>query len=753
MRSLLVSWIVVGGMISTSGAAELTSIDLAGTWSLRLDPTDVGIREEWFRQTLQDPVRLPGTLTAQGYGDEPGLQTRWTGSVNDPSWSQNPEYAPYRQPGQIKIPFWLQPDRTYQGAAWYQREIELPAAWSGDRVTLSLERPHWETRVWWDGQPLGTDQSLSTAHEYDLPSAASAGTHRITVRVDNRMIVDVGHNAHSVSDHTQGNWNGIVGAMTLRRSSDVWIDDVQVYPNLEEQKVRIQIHIGNSRDATGAGSLRLQIESINSADPPLPSRSIPVRWDPDGTVLNVEYPLGPGMRLWDEFHPNLYQLRVDLHRQGADAPDGPPPIDSTSIRFGVRELSTDGTQFVLNGHKVLFRGTLECCIFPLTGYPPTDVDAWRRIIRICKAHGLNHIRFHSWCPPEAAFVAADELGFYYHVECGAWARIGEGAPIDEWLHDETARILRAYGNHPSFLLLAYGNEPGGPERGAKFLRPWCRKWKALDPRRLFTSGAGWPLVEESDFHSTPEPRLQQWGAGLNSRINAEPPSTDFDFRGFLAQHGDKPTISHEIGQWCVYPNFEEIGKYTGPLKAKNFEIFRDTLQDHHMLDQAHDFLMASGKLQTICYKADIEAALRTPGFGGFQLLDLHDFPGQGTALVGVLDAFWDSKPYVSPDEYARFAGPTVPLARMPQRTFRQSDMLVAQLEVAHFGEAPMANAQPCWRLLDANGVMVREGELPPRDLPLDNGIRLGEIRIALDRLAAPAQLQAGRAVEGHTHRE
>ena len=285
------------------------------------------------------------------------------------------------------------------------------------------------------------------------------------------MIVDVGRNAHSVSDHTQGNWNGIVGAITLRKTSDVWIDDVQVYPDPKEQKVQIKIRIGNCRDVSGDGSLGLQIESINSTDPPLPSQSIPVQWGPDGTVLNVEYPLSKDLRLWDEFHPNLYQLRVDLRSDGADTSGGSSPADSTSVRFGVRDLSTDGTEFLLNGHKIFFRGTLECCIFPLTGYPPTDVDAWRRIVRICKAHGLNHIRFHSWCPPEAAFVAADELGFYYHVECGAWARIGEGAPIDDWLHSETARILRAYGNHPSFLLLAYGNEPSGPERGASFCGP------------------------------------------------------------------------------------------------------------------------------------------------------------------------------------------------------------------------------------------------------------------------------------------
>ena len=247
--------------------------------------------------------------------------------------------------------------------------------------------------------------------------------------------------------------------------------------------------------------------------------------------------------------------------------------------------------------------------------------------------------------------------------------------------------------------------------------------------------------------------MQQWGGGLGSIINAQPPRTDFDFRDFVAQHATQPTISHEIGQWCVYPNFGEMEKYTGLLKPKNFEIFRETLQQHHMSDQARDFLMASGKLQAICYKADIEAALRTPGFGGFQLLDLHDFPGQGTALIGILDPFWDSKPYVTPAEFSRCCGPTVPLARLARRLFRQSDSLVASVEIAHFGPAPLLKAHPYWKLVDAHGGIVQQGRLPQRDIPVDNGVSLGEIQVPLRDLAAPAKYTLMIGLEADELRE
>ncbi len=407
--------------------------------------------------------------------------------------------------------------------------------------------------------------------------------------------------------------------------------------------------------------------------------------------------------------------------------------DRRVLRFGLREVGVQGTQITLNGRPIFLRGTLECCIFPLTGYPPTDVESWRRILRICKAHGLNHIRFHSWCPPEAAFLAADELGFYYQVECPVWANqgaaIGEGRPVDAWLFQEGWRILDAYGNHPSFLLMAYGNEPAG--RFEEYLAEWVTYWRKRDPRRLYTGGAGWPMIEENQYHNTPIPRIQQWGAGLASRINAKPPETMTDYRAFVEQAG-APVISHEIGQWCVYPNFDEIAKYVGALKPKNFEIFRDFLEANHMGDQAKDFLLASGKLQALCYKEEIESALRTSDFGGFQLLDLHDFPGQGTALVGVLDPFWDEKGYITAEQFRRFCNSTVPLARMQKRYWRTDETFQAEVQLFHFGPTPLVDAALEWRFLGDDGTVWAHGKwLLPGRVEVASQSIVGEIRCAL----------------------
>jgi hypothetical protein len=375
----------------------------------------------------------------------------------------------------------------------------------------------------------------------------------------------------------------------------------------------------------------------------------------------------------------------------------------------------------------------------LTGYPPCDEAGWRKVIGAAQAHGLNHIRFHSWCPPEAAFAVADGLGFTFQVECASWAnqgaRIGDGRPLDAWLYREGERILKAYGNHPSFVMMAYGNEPGGKNQ-KKWLGKWVNHWKTKDPRRVYTSGAGWPEIGENQYHNIPGPRIQGWGQGLKSRINAQPPETRTDYRDWVRKRS-VPIVSHEIGQWCAYPNFDEIKKYTGLLKPKNFEIFRDFLKANHMGDQAHDFLIASGKLQTLCYKEEIESALRTPGFGGFQLLDLHDFPGQGTALVGVLDPFWESKGYVTPEAFRRFCNSTVPLARMDKRYWKTSETFKADIDVAHFGAAPIDNAVASWKLEDETGKQIAAGRLPAKTIPVGNGTTLGALEVPLAK-ATPA---------------
>ena len=736
MAAGLLLCLATGGKAAASAEDEPNVLSLAGEWRFRLDPDDAGIRDEWFNKDLPERIRLPGSLQEQGFGHDVSTETPWTGSIKDRSWFNADRYAPYRKPGNVKVPFWLQPEKHYIGPAWYQRTVEVPTGWKGRRIALLLERCHWTTTVWVDGSKVGSADSLSVPHTYDLTAHLAPGPHRLTIRVDNRMHVNVGRNAHSVTDHTQSNWNGITGRIELRARPPVWIEDLQVHPDVEARRARVEMVIGNAMGKEGRDEVRLDAVATNTDTPhdPPAIRETVARSADDRTAVSLLYPLGKDAQTWDEFHPALYRLAVTLDAGEAGA-------HRREVTFGLREIGTRGTQFVLNGRPIFLRGTLECCIFPKTGYPPTDVAHWKRIIRRCRACGLNHMRFHSWCPPEAAFTAADELGFYFQVEGPCWTGVGRGKPIDKYIYAETDHILRAYGNHPSFLLMAYGNEPGGPGGGAKFLGPWVTHYRKNDPRRLWTSGSGWPHIPENQYHVMHRPLR------LHGRLHKDGRRTALDYRDVVART-PVPLVSHESGQWCVFPNLEEIEKYTGVLKARNFEIVRDFLRARGMLDQAHDFLMASGRLQALMYKQEIEAFLRTPGLGGFQLLQLHDFPGQGTALVGVLDPFFAPKGYVTAEAHRRYCGPVVPLARLNKRTFTSDGRLIAEVDLANYGPDDLGDAAARWTLRTPEGRGVSSGTFKPQEVPRGTVTRLGRLSLELAALSAPAQLELAVALEG-----
>jgi len=725
-----------------SSCAEATNdvTDLSGTWRFEIDSLDQGETQRWFAETLPEEIQLPGSIAENGKGDDISLKTKWTGNLwNDSLWYTSPKYAKYRQPGNIKVSFWLQPEKKYYGAAWYQRTIDIPKSWQDKVLEFSVERAHWESTVWLDDQKLGSQNTLGTAHKYLLPQNLEPGKHTLTVRMDNRVKdIDVGLDAHSITDNTQSNWNGLVGSLKLTARPRIYLESTRIFPEVSAKKIDVKLMVQNTKSENVDAELSLEAIGLSENNSMVNELTKKVSLKPGLNEILLDYDMGENPALWDEFAPNLYELAVTLTGDGFK--------EQNRETFGMRDFKADKTRFTINGRPVFLRGTLECSIFPLTGYPPTDVESWSSIFEVIKSHGLNHMRFHSWCPPEAAFLAADKAGVYLQVEASGWATIGDGAPVDKWFYKEGEAILRDYGNHPSFVMMAYGNEPSGKNH-KQYLTEYIAHCKSLDATKMYTSAAGWPYIESADYFNTPKPRIQQWNQNLNSIINAKPPQTVFDYQNII-DNTSMPVVSHEIGQWCVYPNFKEMDKYTGVLKPKNFEIFKETLENNHMGDLADSLLLASGKLQTLCYKADIEAALRTKGFAGFQLLDLHDFPGQGTALVGVLDAFWDEKGYVSPEEFKSFSGHTVPLARLEQRTFLNTDTLSASVEIAHFGANDLTDITPTWELRDSNGSIYAQGRLDNTDIPIGNGTILGAINIPLDTIKAARQLNLQVAVEG-----
>lgn len=722
---------------------------LAGRWRFALDREDAGAQARWYAGALpaNTHIQLPGILQTQGYGDAITTATPFVAALpRDMRWYLLPQYKAYTRPGNVQVPYLSQPVRHYLGVAWYQREIEIPPAWEGKRIALTLERARWLTSVYVDDRLVGSNRSLVSPHDFDL-GMLGPGRHRLSVRIDNRMQQPAYRpDGHAVSDAEGSTWNGIVGRLELSATSPVWIADAQVYPDVAGKSARIRVAIGNSTGKDGAG-----VVSAGGV-------TTPVRWNADGAMATLDVPL-PDAQAWSEFTPVLQRLRLVLKGQDAD--------DSRALSFGMREIKTDGNRILLNGEQFHMRATHDGGGFPLTGHPAMDVATWKRIIGICKEWGLNGMRFHSWCPPEAAFVAADELGFYFQAECGMWNAFDRGHQMLELLNDETARLLTAYGNHPSLVMLAATNEPAGDYD--KQLPAWDKRWREADPRRLYTDGVGrWaappggpgtPFAADYLVTGSPARGTTGWMGGDYEAALEK-----------LRKGAEVPCIGHEIGQYCAYPDFGVIARFDGKqvhyaafpggvpagtepyMHPGNYIIMRDSAREHGLLGRNRELARASGRFQVACYKEEIEANLRTPSYSGYQLLDLHDYLGQGGALIGMLDAFWESKGYVQAPEFRQFSGPTVLLARLGQRVFTTEQALNVEAELMHFGPRALPAARPGWRIVDGAGKTWLSGTLPVRDMARGKNIALGTIGASLAALPAPGAYRLEVALAGTSFR-
>ena len=707
---------------------------LAGEWSFSLDEKNEGIDNRWFARDLSDRIKLPGSTDQAGKGSPlPDTVDRSQASAQR---FIDPAIADKHLVG-------LSRPVVYTGPAWYERTIVIPATWKSKHVSLFLERCLWQTQVWLDSQPFGSQDSLSAPHIYDL-GVLSPGRHRLVIRVDNSNIHKYTDNSHAYSEMTQTVWNGIVGEISLHALDPVSVKNVQVFPDLSAHLLQVHVSIANKTGQPVTGTLSLHSPSAAQY---IEGKTVKFSSADAETGVETELKYKEGLPHWDEFSPSLCNLTVSL-ASGAYR-------DRADVRFGVREMGVKGMQFALNGRTTFLRGTHDAGAFPLTGYPATDLESWRRIFQTVRAYGLNHVRYHSFCPPEAAFSAADESGIMLQVELPASEfPVGEPGGIpdrDAFIAAELDRILDTYGNHPSFCLLSMGNEMHG---GHALLDQWVKHGRDKDPRHLYTSLSN-PEAQRRFLPAQYDEYMVAHSGQVNGKhvsrrmesvFDQTPPETAGDYRGTLAGIS-VPVVSHEVGQWSIYPDFHEIANYTGVLRPLNFEAARESLTGKGMIDQADDFLRASGLFATRLYREEIERALRTPGFGGFQLLDLHDYPGQGTSLVGTLNVFWKSKGLATPESYKRYCSAVVPLARLKTYVWQTHDAFAGSLDIANYGKDDLRNVTPYWTLRDSKGAKLA-GESFPKMTITQGGLQpIGTFQADLSGVPAPQKLTLETGIE------
>ena len=711
-------------MVLNLTAQPAANISLAGSWAFKIDSLNEGETSSWYNKPVsffKQQINLPGTMDDADFGNPVITKPELTRAVMLHLWR--------------KV--------SYTGAAWYQKEITIPAGWDKKHIELFLERVIWQTNIWVDGEKINEmGESLVAPHTFNLSNYLKPGKHIITLRIDNSRKYDISlgtaNFAQAYTDDTQIIWNGVIGKIELRSTSKIYIENLQVFPEPKENIIKVVSIINNSLVKTTKASLYLS--AANGAIK-FTAFSLNVTLNPGVNEITSIIKTNGDLKKWDEFNPALYSLNLSVKSALGN--------DVSTTFFGVRTISTTNAHLQINNRSLFLRGTLECSIFPKLGHAPMEKNGWRKVFQTAKTYGLNHLRFHSWCPPAAAFEVADELGFYLQIELPAWTyKIGQDKLADNFLQAEAKRIIQYYGNHPSFCFWSMGNEMQG---NMQWLSDEVMALKAIDKRRLYTTttftfeeGFGkWPVPADDYFITQYTKKGWVRGQGI---FDTEAPSFNKDYTSAMDSL-PVPLITHEVGQYAVYPNMKEVLKYTGVLKPVNFIAVKNDLIKKNLLPLANDFTKASGKLAVLLYKEEIERALKTRGASGFQLLDLHDFPGQGTALVGILDAFWESKGLITPDNFRKFCSSVVPLVRFKKATYTNDDTFSASVEVANFSAAPIKQASVNWQISTESKQVIAKGRYNPSTIEIGNGITLGNITASLNKISTAQKLTLSVRIE------
>ncbi len=708
-------------------------LDLSGQWRVRLDPQDQGVSAAWADAPLvgDGRIALPNTLDCAGLGF--ALDTN--SMLHAAPFPVTTRFPGVKEPIRADEHGYLVRRHLFVGPAWYEREIDVPESWQGRRAVLRVERALWKTDVWLDGRRAGECDSLVAEHRHELGPLAPGG-HRLTVRVDNRMIHNISTVTHAYGPETQSRWNGLIGHITLDVANSLSVRSIAAFPAEDRRSVRAAVCLANATRSPVLTRVRAWLCGDHD-DRPLAESVIeltsPAGLSTNELVLRAEEP----QQAWDEFQPVRYRLSISVEGHGGLR-------DEANVAFGFRHVARVGRELRVNGRRVFLRGTLDCAVYPRTGHPPMTVPEWDRVLGVVKEYGFNHVRFHTWCPPEAAFEAADRLGVYLQPETPAWVDdwgigtvtkplgIGRDPQVAAFLRAELRRMSEAYGNHPSFVLCAIGNEFGLQSADWDWVNATVAEVKTLDPRRLYTGCGARKLLPADDYWYTHQTGASTRGLG--------PPHTDWDFAS-AAESSPVPVIAHETGQRPVFPDYERLlPKFTGPLLPLNYDRFRRMQASHGLDDQTKDFVRASARFQLVQYKAEHEAMLRTRAYTGYQLLMLNDFTGQSEALVGLLDPFWESKGTVSAAEVRAWNAPTVLLARFPKFVWTADETFNARLEIAHYGAHDLPAGPLRWSVQTGRGDTIAQGQERVGPVPVGGVSNLSAITVPLVGIQQPEAL-------------
>lgn len=749
--------------------------------------------------SLNKMVYLPGTLDEFGVGHEDRLDN-----------SCHPDETTAQSFDDDVIATRFTRKHTYEGPAYFEQEITIAPA-DKCRTFFEIERARC-VRVYLDGEEISSyeEQTISTPHVFEL--TGHEGIHRLRVESDNSY-PGLPHDAivysSAATDETQTNWNGLLGYIHLREENPIFLSQVRVYPKKDGCELRVELDVDAPKNDTVTENeyiISVLLESLALEEPYYTSMGFFY----GKNMLSIHAKLSEDAQKWDEYESHLYDLKATIRMLTMEEFEAERKeyaaledkidvtkintnrgtlLDEKNVCFGIRTFGDDGYGHLsLNGRRIFLRSEANCAEFPETGYIPMEKEAWKNILQTYKDYGINMVRFHSHCPPEAAFFAADEMGILMQPELSHWDP-KHAFEFDEsfsYYKKELRQIIKELANHPSFVMLTFGNELHCGALGTSRMHKMLQDAKKQDPTRLYANASNAHYGnegcdEESDFYAsqsfynyrirgtlagnpeTPEEAAKVDAyekangklakVNIKGYINNQYPNakTNFDetLRKIREQY-KKPVFSFEVGQFEVLPDFDELAHFKGISDPANYRRIQRMVREKGLEPVWKKYVEATGELSRLCYREEIEAAMRTKDLSGISLLGLQDFPGQGTALVGMLDSHLEPKPFdfAKPEKFRAFFKEQLVLVGLEKYTYEEGETLCADVQIANYGKTDCAGDlewtlwayMPNEELDSVRKVAVKSGHMSAVSCPKGTLSKAGTLKIELNnKITAPVR--------------
>ncbi|MBD2763038.1 beta-glucuronidase [Kocuria sp. cx-116] len=441
-------------MLRPQNSATREMVNLDGTWRFAVDWGHEGLSDNW------QSGPLPGRLDAPV-----------PGSVNDLYHDE-------------KI-------RDHVGYYWFQREVQVPRGWNGERIFVRVESATHEGTVFVNDTKVAEHTGGYMPFEADITGLVTPGENfRLSIAVNNELVnssippgeiieLEDGRRQQEYK-HDFYNYSGLHRSVWLYSAPEVRVEDATITTDFAGDTG----HVNYSVSVTDTADADVQVRVLDKAGSQVAEAS--------GDAGSVEI---PGVTLWQPGAGYLYDMVIEVS-QGGDLKD------SFTQKFGVRTVAVEGKQFLINGEPFYFTGFGMHEDHETLGKGHSDAHMIQDF-QLLEWINANSLRTSHYPYSEDIMDYCDRHGVVVIDETAAvglnWAIAGgimggtaggtyEKGHVDDSTqatHKEAIRELVGRDkNRPSVVLWSIANEPDTAVDGARpYFEPLVELTRELDPSR------------------------------------------------------------------------------------------------------------------------------------------------------------------------------------------------------------------------------------------------------------------------------